>query len=116
MRFVVVFLCFLMLGCAKLGELLPPSNREIMDSWLGSHISEVIRSWGVYQSSVPDGKGGTIYIWDNSVVGQFPSSVSYHPLIPVATYKHGRTYTVEKRRLFFVRPDGIIYYWQTVGY
>ena len=55
-RCLIIFMELSFLGCAY------KSNREIMNSWMGSHISAVIRSWGPPTQITSDGAGGKIYI------------------------------------------------------
>ena len=56
-RCLIIFMTLSLFGCAY------KSNREIMNSWMGSHISAVIRSWGPPTQVTADGAGGKIYIW-----------------------------------------------------
>ena len=49
-----------------------------MNSWMGSHISKVIRSWGPPTQITADGAGGHIYIWR-------PQPIPLPPESPYAT-------------------------------
>jgi protein involved in sex pheromone biosynthesis len=42
------------------------SQREIHDSWMGSHKSELIRSWGPPTRIQSDGEGGEILIYESA--------------------------------------------------
>ena len=80
------------------------STSEIMNTWIGHHISEAIRSWGPYQQAIPDGKGGMVYSWQSST----------QMTTPVFGVMLSKTVVYEKT--FYVRSDGIIYSWHTRGY
>lgn len=72
----IVLLVLLVFGCAHMEDLNrriqnperksssnEPSIKEMMDSWKGHHISEVIRRGGPADQVVSDEAGGRIYIW-----------------------------------------------------
>ena len=61
-----------------------------------------------YTSS--DGKGETIYTWETRSQSH---SAMYFKTFPFAV---GSTRDIVKRRSLYVRPDGIIYGWNTYGY
>ena len=99
-RFSVVLVSLLIfVACQK-----TLSTSEIMNSWMGHHISEVIQSWGPYQQAIPNGQGGMIYSWQSPVQVTMP------------VYGTILSRTVVRHQTFYVRPDGIIYYWRTQGY
>jgi hypothetical protein len=55
-RVIMLFLCTILLtSCA--------TNKKVMNSWMGAHISNVIQSWGPATRTSSDGKDGTIYTW-----------------------------------------------------
>lgn len=132
---IVVVVCILSVGCT-------PSTRHVMDSWKGSHISEVIRSWGPPQQITTDGAGGQIYIWRSQVTPPAPTPMEtrgemrYNPLtgkyewvevtqqmrpqgvqgVPEVANEILRDRHMRQRvRMFYARPNGIIYYWRTRG-
>ena len=104
----IILLCLLTVGCLQ--SVKSPTMSEKMDTWLGFHISEAIQQWGVYQYTASDGKGGTIYTWEETSQS--------HTYMPLRTYPFvlGATDTNVYRRSLYVRPDGIIYRWHTKGY
>ena len=90
-RLAVIWLALaglLLGGCA--GKI-----NEVMESWNGRHISEVIQSWGPATRLSPDGKGGTIYIWE--------------------TYVDFGDGGWDRVRMFYADQDGIIYLWRWQG-
>ena len=105
-RFIIIVIFLLPIIACSQKELSTsgPSTSEIMNSWVGHYISEVIRSWGPYQQAIPDGEGGMVYSWQSSIL-----------LTPRIT---GRILTVPivRQMTFYVRPGGIIYSWHTKGY
>jgi hypothetical protein len=50
---MVVLILFLMISCG-------PSKKKIMDSWIGQHRDDLIRSWGPPSQEVPLSNGGKI--------------------------------------------------------
>ena len=136
------------------------TTRQVMNSWMGSHISELIRSWGPPQQIVTDGAGGKIYIWSwqvtapppivppptqtDSITTQTRGEMRYNPLtrkyewvevtqqvkpqtVPslptvLSEVSQRRLEAAQKRaaqqprvRMFYVRQNGIIYYWRSEG-
>lgn len=95
-------------GCAY-------TNRSaVMNSWMGSHISEVIQSWGPPTQITPDGAGGYIYIWR-------PIPMVLPPLSPYATANEQQQHawkqiTVQihnsSYKMFYARANGIVYHWR----
>lgn len=132
-RFQLIgIICILLLGCG-------PSTKQVMNSWMGSHISEVIRSWGPPQQIVTDGAGGQIYIWSSQptippvtqpTTTETRGEMRYNPLTRkyewVETTKQKSPQTVpgvmvevlshsRRVRMFYARPNGIIYHWRSKG-
>ena len=76
-------------------------NQQAMDSWIGSHKSALIQSWGPPSRYESDGKGGEILIYERSVTR---GSVV------------GNTYYENTRhpyQMFYADSNGKIYYWRT---
>lgn len=82
---VILLLVVLTLGCSVI--------KEAMDGGIGQPISTVIDHSGPPTRVIPDGKGGSIYIWEQWV--------------PSGDYT-GYLRTNE----FFVDSNGIIYKWR----
>ena len=71
-------------------------NNKLMQSWVGSHQSQLILSWGPPNQTTSDGAGGTILIY--AAERRIPDDNVY-----IAT------------RMFYVNPSGIIYSWRWQG-
>lgn len=105
---------------------------NIFNSWIGASAHDMILQQGTPTAIVPDGQGGQVYVYDNSISmtagysapGQFyarPSglavpgnqstSLSYQPGTTVS-----RQYAVTKKVEYFVNAAGYIYAWHSTGY
>lgn len=71
-----------------------------MDSWLGSHKSELIREWGAPNRYDSDGKGGEILIWEEKRV------------VGAVMYGVYQQRTLTNYREFFATSAGILYLWR----
>jgi len=98
---------FLLNGCASISN--------TMQSWVGSHKSALILSWGPPQQIHSDGAGGEVLVYGQYVdLGQAPGQVQ-------SNYYGGYTYTAPQQRgysrtrMFYVDSDGIIYNWRWKG-
>lgn len=107
-RFLIIFMALSFLGCAY------KSTSEIMNSWMGSHISQVIQSLGPPTQTTDDGAGGKIYIWRPAPIPlpqELPNATAQEQLNTtyrrIAIQNHNNSY-----KMFYVRPNGIIYHWR----
>ncbi len=102
-RFLIIFMALSLLGCAY------KSTSEIMNSWKGSHISQVIQSWGPPTQVTEDGAGGKIYIWRPQPITlpDTPASPHLIDVRPLIVEQHNKSY-----KMFYVRPNGTVYYWR----
>lgn len=107
-RFLIIFMALSFLGCAY------KSTSEIMNSWKGSHISQVIQSWGPPTQTTDDGAGGKIYIWRPHPIPlpqESPNATAQEQLNStyrrIAIQNHNNSY-----KMFYVRPNGTIYHWR----
>lgn len=107
-------------------------TENIFNKWLGRSTQDLMLQHGSPDRIVEDGKGGQIYVYDNSSTvtaglsgpGQFyasPTGVAvpgnqqaYLNYQPGATVSN--SFVVEKKVEFFVNGDGYIYAWHTTGY
>lgn len=110
-RFLVVLLVLVGLhACA--------SAQSVMNSWLGHHQSDLIRSWGPPSSVASDGAGGTIliYIVAPSPAVTAPAQIALNdPNQPEWVKQTARANLQANRpmqRMMYVRADGTIYFWR----
>lgn len=93
--------------------------KQVMASWLGYDISQVIQKWGPADKIADDEAGGKIYIWEQQMTKRVPEFRTEYPpaggmlqSFPKRTTTYVPTnYTF--RKMFYVREDGIIYHWRT---
>jgi len=84
-----------------------------MDSWKGSHQSQLIRSWGPPTLTHSDGKGGQILEWRYER-GSNKTTATTVPNTQTTIYRHkSKSYA---SRMFWVDEEGIIYYWSWKGW
>ncbi|MDP3113256.1 MAG: hypothetical protein Q8M98_00640 [Candidatus Cloacimonadaceae bacterium] len=94
-------------GCA--------SVNKTMNSWVGSHQSQLIQSWGPPNQVVSDGAGGSVLIYSSYVnLGQTPGTINQWGYTTTYTAPQSRGY--ERTRMFYVDSKGIIYSWRWQGY
>ncbi len=108
MRVILLALLLFIGGCAA-------NINKMMDSWVGTHQSDLIAQWGPPQQTASDGKGGTILIYGSYVnLGQQPgqASVDYFGNM---TYTNPQQRGYQRTRMFYVNPDGYIYLWRWQG-
>lgn len=90
-----------------------------MNSWMGMHQSELIKSWGPPQQEYSDGKGGRVlvYIQTSSYTQPGTSTTQTYGFANrpqyQTTYTPAQNYSFESKRMFWVDENGYIYYWQT---
>jgi hypothetical protein len=101
---VFIALSIVLTGCVSQQELQRQKTEEtkkIMDSWLESHKSSLIQSWGPPTRYDSDGQDGEILIYEYSRT--------------VGGYAYGnymqRTFVDYKE--IFVNKEGIIYFYRT---
>ena len=106
LRSMFILCLIVAVGCAK-------PTAEIMDSWKGSHVSSLIRSWGPPQQIASDGLDGKIYIYSNvlhtSVTAPFRIVPGSKPILITKSASNSRT------RMFWTDKDGYIYFWKAEG-
>lgn len=75
MRLLVTFLAALLVtlsGCTSLDS----GEGRILQSWKGSHIEQVFRSWGLPHRQAKLSDGNTMYEWSNSQSYTIPGSTT----------------------------------------
>jgi hypothetical protein len=98
---------------------------QIMSSWEGHHVSDLIASWGPPAQVIDDGKGGKIYCYQYSSAIYMPGTTTTHGnaytygnqmTFNASTYTSpGYTIPVNKNRMFWTNENGIIYRWSWKG-
>ncbi len=105
--FATITFCISVYGCT--------STEKIMDSWTGSHESELFRSWGPPTRTTSDGKGGRILVYEHYVnLGQSPGRAQADAWGNV-TYTAPKQRGYVRTRMFYVDERGYIYYWRAQG-
>ena len=114
-------ICWIMIICTIVG--CGPSTVEVMNSWKGSHVSELIQSWGPPQSVTSDGKDGRIYIWSKhfniALGGQTRSRLIPDGFGGYYINSQSTPQFMTQRewsRMFWVNRNGVIYYWRAHGF
>jgi hypothetical protein len=106
---ILVLILVLAAGCAS-----KKKTSEIMQSWMGQHVSRLIDSWGPPSNETDDGRGGKVYTWAYSRYVQ-PSAYTWTDKSGHAwtNVSGGQTYT--SVRQFWVDSGGVIYNWRWQG-
>lgn len=108
------------------------SMSQVMASWEGSTVDQLIESWGPPSQVFGDGKGGHVIVYLESSTYTEPAHSSTRTSAQPSSWDgHGRptswdvksetTYTPEQvytntsYRLFFVDSDGVITGWKWKG-
>ena len=91
-------------------------DSETLDSWVGSHQSELIAVNGPPTTTTDDGDGGRILIYETTQTHhrlQTPGRVYVSPYGGSATYTEAENndYTTTTRVMFYVHSNGMIYHW-----
>ncbi len=110
----VIFLCVIF--CA--GCMTEQKMNEIMKSWEGSHIDDLIAQWGPPKQVLDDGRGGKIMTWIESHSYTSPGTATttdYGFETSYTNYTPGQTISWGNSRTFWVDKNGIIYKWAWKG-
>jgi len=100
-KLLLILIVITLFGCATSQQSKVDKTKEIMNSWMGSHKSDVILAWGPPTRYASDGSGGDILVYEKSqTVGAVISGV-YHQR---TSYPYQMFYTDDK---------GYVYYWKT---
>jgi hypothetical protein len=92
------------------------SPSKTMQSWIGSHQSQLILSWGPPTRSTSDGADGTILIYE------YDRNLGQRPGRAVRNYDGSISYTAPvangyvATRMFWVNSKGFIYNWRWKGF
>lgn len=107
---VYLFIVLFLLGGCSSGE----EISKVMDSWVGSHYSDMMLKWGPPTYSTSDGKAGQILVYQyDRRGGQIPGYVTEIGGTVFYTAPQNVSYVAE--RMFYVNEKGIIYSWRWQG-
>lgn len=89
---------------------------KVMQSWVGSHYSDLMLQWGPPTRSTTDGRGGQILIYEyDRNTGQIPGTARTNPDGSVS-YTAPRSTGYVATRMFWVTAEGRIYNWRWQGW
>ena len=120
--FSLLIVAILFVGCAASKNAKEDAEMlDAMNTWVGVHISQLIKVIGPPTETASDGNGGKIYIWRPNMAGlPAPQRPVYNPNVPFHLNMSNTAIYSENLRLnrklstlqkmFFVRPNGTIYY------
>ena len=113
----------------------------LMDSWSGHNVNDLIASWGPPNSTMSDGQGGQILIYDQSRQVVLPGSATttttgvatgnavytqngnygtananvYGTGTSQTTYNPPTVIPINRKRLFWISSEGRVYRWSWQG-
>lgn len=109
-RFSIVAIMLFSIFASSCATFYAKQIDEVMNSWLGSTKEELLLQWGPPYSKYPDGKGGTI--WTYQEIRQTAGS-AYTNKYGYTTYRAPQQYNVVRQ--FFINAEGIIYAYRWQG-
>lgn len=93
--FVFIIVAILLFSCYTTRQ-----TNEIMDSWIGSHKSELIKEFGPPNKYESDGLGGEILIYEKSATrGRIVGNNYYEK-------------TITNSAMYYADEKGILYHWR----
>jgi hypothetical protein len=111
---IVQYILLLLIGSYCYGCSPGDNITKVMQSWVGSHYSDLMLSWGPPTFSTSDGKGGQILVYQfNREGGQIPGFSTKIGKTLFYTAPQNISYTAE--RMFYVDENGIIYFGRWKG-
>ncbi len=93
------------------------STSDIYNSWIGSHKSTLIQSWGPPSRYESDGKNGEILVFetrpsDHGMGNYKPTKEFTSPAAIAINNNYNRNSNRLHYTEMFVNENGIIYYWR----
>jgi len=94
---------------------------KILNSWMGSHVDNLVSSWGPPTSSFPMSDGGMMIEYLRQGNAYIPGPVTYTPVTIynstawIAHQTPGQNIPVYCRTCFRIRPDRTIGSWSYQG-
>lgn len=106
---IILLVCIALLaGCA--GKI-----NETMESWVGSHESELIASWGPPQQVSGNGQGGKILVYQNYVNLGHTQGVATSDGYGNTRFSMPQSRGYSRTRMFYVNEAGYIYSFRWQG-
>lgn len=119
---VLVVACALSSGCAS-------RISKAMESWVGSHVSDLVASWGPPQRVFDDGRGGQVFVYVRSRrfvtpgeatttmtgTAQTYGATTYGSAQARTVYTPAQVHGYDATRTFWIDASGRIYRWQWKG-
>lgn len=115
-RFLLAVAVIFLAGCMT-----DQQRNDIMASWMGHDMNDLIAAWGAPNSVMSDGKGGQILIYDKSsnlvLPGSTTTTINTYGTTAVAnSYTSPDTVIpIHRQRMFWVDSTGRIYRWAWRG-
>ncbi len=107
--------------CSLAGCVTSSKMNEVMSSWMGHNVNDLIASWGPPSTVLSDGNGGQILAYDQSrqfvTQGSSSTTVNYIGNMAFAntTSSPGSVINIRRSRIFWVDSNGLIYRWSWRG-
>lgn len=95
-----LMLVIILFSCGPSRKSLDAKENALFNQWIGHTKNQLIRQWGVPDSSQPDGRRGEVLIYKERTDMQSVMEEQYT----------GKLYSV--RREMFVNADSVIYTWK----
>jgi hypothetical protein len=111
-RVLVLFIgmFFFHVGCSMGEEI-----SKAMNSWVGSHYSDMMLKWGPPTYSTSDGRGGQILVYRYNRNGWATPGKAWKDQWGNVYYTAPQNYDYVAERMFYVDDKGIIYSWRWQG-
>jgi hypothetical protein len=123
-----LFILFLLISFS--GCFLAEEVTNVMKSWDGAYVGDLIRSWGPPQQAFADGYGGQVFVYtDTRITGYRPATSTttasananirgnyiYGQGTSQTVYNPALLYGYTAYRMFYVNKEGRIYSWSWRG-
>jgi hypothetical protein len=105
MRVLALCAVLAIAGCASARDAV---DKE-MASWVGHNQEELITKWGPPRQTMPDGSGGTIWVYYMQHIPGVLGAIALPPVQVDPSHEYCCT------RMFYVRDNGTIYAWRWQG-
>lgn len=97
----IVFILLILMGCSSSQKASDAKENALFNKWLQHPKSQLINTWGLPDSTMPDNKGGEILIYKERIDYKSVMNEKYT----------GTQYSFRKE--MYVNADSIIYFWKS---